>query len=305
MLIQELADAFLSANQNKYSENTRRAYHYDLGLFNRALPDLKVEEVTVQHLRAFLNASADLAPTTLARRQATLRTYFAWAYRNDLILSDPAGKLEPIKIPQRDPRPLTEGQVEAILGAIQSAEKRNRLFFTLLYETGMRSGEALGVHVQHIHLNDVDGGYIRVLGKGSKERVIPLIDATRSVRLLREVLKRLGTIGPLFRGDISKGGRTSEAVDYTTMYYHFERYVATAREKRSVAFEGEGEGEAITIHRLRHTYATLKLRDGVSLPSVRKLLGHKNIQTTLRYADTDMETIKRELTEARRRRSSS
>lgn len=302
MLIQELADAFLSANQNKYSGNTRRAYHYDLGLFNRAFPDLKVEEVTVPHLRAFLNASADLASTTLARRQATLRTCFVWAYRNDLIPSDPAGKLEPVKIPQRGQRPLTEGQVEAILGAIPTAEKRNRLFFSLLYETGMRAGEALGIHVQHVHLNNVDGGYIRVLGKGSKERVIPLIDATRSVRLLREVLKRLGTIGPLFRGDVSKGGRTSEAVDYTTMYYHFERYVAAAREKRPVAFEGEGE--MVTIHRLRHTYATLKLRDGVSLPSVRKLLGHKNIQTTLRYADTDMETIKRELTEARRRRSS-
>ena len=300
MLTHELADTFLSANQNKYSRNTRRAYHYDLGLFSRAFPELKVEEVTVQHLRAFLNASADSAPTTNARRQATLRACFAWAYRNDLILSDPTGKLEPVKIPQQDPRPLTEGQVEAILGVIPATEKRNRLFFTLLYETGMRAGEALGIHVQHVHLNDMDGGFIRVLGKGSKERIIPLIDATRSIRLLREVLKRLGAIGPLFRGDVSKGGRTSEAVDYTTMYYHFERYVAAAREKRSVAFEGE----AITIHRLRHTYATLKLRDGVSLPSVRKLLGHKNIQTTLRYADTDMETIKRELTEARRRRSS-
>lgn len=73
MLIQKLADAFLSANQNKYSGNTRRAYHYDLGLFNRAFLDLKVEEVTVEHLRAFLNASADLTPITLARRQATLR----------------------------------------------------------------------------------------------------------------------------------------------------------------------------------------------------------------------------------------
>lgn len=301
MLIQELTDAFLSANQNKYSANTRRAYQYDLGLFSRAFQDLKVEEATVQHLRAFLNASADLAPTTFARRQATLRTCFAWSYRNDLISSDPAGKLEPVKIPQRDPRPLTEEQVETILGVIPTPEKRNRLFFTLLYETGMRAGEALGVHVQHVHLNDVDGGYIRVLGKGSKERIVPLIDALRSTRLLREVLKKLGSMGPLFRGEVSKGGRTSEAVDYTTMYYHFERYVAVARKKRPVAFEGEGE--TITIHRLRHTYATIKLRDGVSLPSVRKLLGHKNIQTTLRYADTDMETIKRELTEARRRRN--
>lgn len=58
----------------------------------------------------------------------------------------------------------------------------------------------------------------------------------------------------------------------------------------------------MTIHRLRHTYATLKLRDGVSLASVRKLLGHRNLQTTLRYAETDLETVKKELVEARQRR---
>ena len=301
MLIQGLTEAFLSANQNTYRANTQRAYHYDLSLFHGVFPDLPIEEVTAQHLRAFLTASADRAPTTLARRQATLRTCFAWAYRNDLVSSDPTGKLEPVKIPQRDPRPLTEEQVEAILSVIPTAEKRNRLFFTLLYETGMRAGEALGVQVHHVHLNDVDGGYIRVRGKANKERSVPLIDAPRSVRLLRQVLKKLNAMGPLFRGNVRKGGRPGEAVDYTTLYYHFERYVAAARKKWPVAFDGEGE--AITIHRLRHTYATLKLRDGVSLSSIRKLLGHKNIPTTLRYADTDMETIQRELTEARRRRS--
>ena len=62
------------------------------------------------------------------------------------------------------------------------------------------------------------------------------------------------------------------------------------------------EHKPITIHRLRHTYATIKLRSGVSLPSVRKLLGHKNLQTTLRYTEIDLETIKRELVEARQRK---
>ena len=64
----------------------------------------------------------------------------------------------------------------------------------------------------------------------------------------------------------------------------------------------ESEHETITIHRLRHTYATQKLRDGIPLPSVRKLMGHKNIQTTLRYAEADLETIKQQLVEARKRR---
>jgi hypothetical protein len=103
-----------------------------------------------------------------------------------------------------------------------------------------------------------------------KERVITLIDASHSVALLRKLLKTVGGVGPLFRGDVHKGGRYGEALDYSTIWYHFERYV---------------EQEPITIHRLRHTYATVKLRSGVSLPSVRKLLGHKNLQTTLRYTE--------------------
>jgi hypothetical protein len=77
--------------------------------------------------------------------------------------------------------------------------------------------KALGLQVQHVHLNDLDGGYLRIVGKGNKERVIPLIDASRSVALLRNVLKTLGGVGPLFRGDVRKGGRHGEALDYSTV----------------------------------------------------------------------------------------
>jgi len=138
------------------------------------------------------------------------------------------------------------------------------------------------------------------VGKGNKERVIPLIDTSRGVALFRKVLKTLGGVGPLFRGDVRKGGRHGEALDYSTIWYHFERYVEQAQSAHPERFVDEHK--PITIHRLRHTYATIKLRDGVSLPSVRKLLGHTNLQTTLRYTEIDLETIKRELVEARQRK---
>ncbi|MCC6444122.1 MAG: tyrosine-type recombinase/integrase [Armatimonadetes bacterium] len=300
MTLQELAEDFLAANQHRLSSNTLRAYGYDLGLLEREFPDMRAEAVTVVHLRAFLQATAELAPSTLARRQATLRSCFAWAYKNDLLPADPTVKLEPVRLPERNPRPLTEAQVEAILAAIPTTQKRNRLLLSLLYETGIRVGEALGILISHVHLNDRDGGYIRVVGKGDCERIVPLIDAPRTVRLLREMLKTLSTVGPLFRGDSRKGGSAAEALDYTTLYYHFERTLESARQKKPAIFPPEPE--PITIHRLRHTYATQKLRDGVPLPSVRKLLGHKNLQTTLRYAEIDLETIKQQLVEARKRR---
>ena len=272
--------------------------HWELR-FNNMEQLLFAEAITVAHLRAFLQATAELAHSTLARRQATLRSCFSWGYKNDLLPSDPTVKLEPVRLPERDLRPLTQEQVETLLAVIPTVEKRNRLLFSLLYETGIRVGEALGVLIHHVHLNEVDGGYLRVVGKGDRERIVPLIDAPRTVRLLRETLKSLSPVGPLFQGDPRKGGSTGEALDYTTLYYHFERYLEIARQKKPVLFPAEAE--AITIHRLRHTYATQKLRDGVPLPSVRKLMGHKNIQTTLRYAETDMETIKQQLVEARKR----
>jgi integrase/recombinase XerD len=299
MQLEDLTNAFFDAQAHRLSANTRRAYGYDFGLLNRTFPELEAQEMTVQHLRAFLNAASDLAPSSLARRQAALRALFGWAFQNEYLSSDPTSRLDPIRVPIREPRPLSEEQVDAILRAIPRDEKRNRLLFTLLAETGMRVGEALSLHVTDIRMDDMDGGYIRVVGKGDLERFIPLIDAPQTVRLLREIV-RTTKIGPLFRGDPRKGGRAGEALDYTTALYHFEQYVSQARAKHPQLFKDESE--PITIHRFRHTYATQKLRDGVSLPSVRKLLGHKNIQTTMRYVETDLDTVKRELLEARRRK---
>jgi site-specific recombinase XerD len=300
MNLLELTEAFLAAKQHAFSSNTRRAYRYDLMACARVLGTLPLREITVAHLRLFLDATADLAPTTLARRKAALCSCFGWASQQELLPADPTARLEAIPIGERHPRPLTQPQVEAILAAIPRKELRNRLLVTLLYETGKRVGEALGLQVQQVHLNDLDGGYLRIVGKGTKERVIALIDASRSVTLLRNVLKTLGGAGPLFRGDVRKGGRQGEALDYSTIWYHFERYVEQARSAHPEHFVEEHE--PITIHWLRHTYATIKLRNGVSLPLVRKLLGHTTLQTTLRYTEIDLEADKRELVEARRRK---
>jgi integrase/recombinase XerD len=300
MRLDKLIDRFLDAQTHRLSPNTLKSYRYDLELFARFQPDAQAQEITVQALRTFLNQHSDAAPSTLARRKASLSALFSWAYQNDLIGANPTDKLERIRVAQREPRPLSAEQVVAILSSIPHEHKRNRLLFTLLVETGMRVGEALNIHPHDVHLNDRDGGYIRVIGKGDHERIVPLIDAPLTVRLLREFTKAKRQ-GPLFRGDIHKGGHPGEALDYTTAHHHFSQYVKDAQASWPELFINEDE--PITIHRLRHTYATEKLRSGVSLPSVRKLLGHKNIQTMLRYAETDLEDVKRELVEARRRKS--
>src|SRR5438270_12027391 len=145
----ELIEAFLAAKYHALSPNTHRAYRYDLTMCARLLPTLPLREITVSHLRLFLDATTDLAPTTLVRRKAGLRSCFGWAYQQELLDADPTARLEAIPIGERHPRPLTEKQVEAILAAIPRKEMRNRLLLTLLYETGVRVGEALGLQVQH------------------------------------------------------------------------------------------------------------------------------------------------------------
>ncbi len=254
MRLDELAAAFLSAKLHTFRPNTRRAYRTDLTLFARSFPAVDTADLTAAHLQAFLAAAADRAPTTLARRRSALRSCFAWAYVNDLVPSDPTGHLDKIALPHRDLRPLTIDEVEALLAAIPPQAPRNRLLFTLLYETGMRVGEALAVHSGDVHLNDRDGGYIRVVGKGNRERIVPLIDAPRSLRLLRSRMKQAGQLGPLFHGDVAKGGSLTMPLDYTTVYYHFERYLAAAKQARPQVFAADPD--PITIHRLRHTYAT-------------------------------------------------
>ncbi len=164
----ELTEAFLAAKQHAFSPNTRRAYRYDLVACARLLPMIPLPEITVSHLRLFLDATAELAPTTLARRKAALRSCFDWAYQQELLPADPSAKLEAIPIGERHPRPLTEKQVEAILTAIPRKELRNRLLVTLLYETGMRVGEALGLQVQQVHINDLDGAICGLWAKGTK-----------------------------------------------------------------------------------------------------------------------------------------
>src|SRR6266568_960567 len=276
MSCNELVEAFLTAKQHTFASHTLRVYRYELTTFAQSYPDLLIHNITESHLRLYLDEKNDLKTNTLVHRKATLHSCFNWAYEQGLLPVDPTAKLEAIPFHMRVPRLLTEKQVEAILDVIPQQDLRNRLLLTLLYETGLRIGEALKLHTQQVHLDNQDGGYLQIVDKVTKERVIPLIDASRSVALLRNVLQTLDEGDPLFPGDVSKGGRHRKAINYTTIRKHFERYVDQARSTYSELFDDEKE--PITIHRLRHTFATLKLRDGISLASVSMLLGHSSTQ---------------------------
>ena len=161
---------------------------------------------------------------------------------------------------------------------------RDRLFFRLLAETGLRVSEGLSLYVEDLDLS-LDNEHLTVVGKGGRRRTI-LLDEPRLVQQLRAYLKRMGyKHGPLFRAE--KNGRGGP-LRYQSMQERWDHYCTQA-------------GVACTLHQLRHSHATELINGGVSLPTIRKRLGHKNLQTTLRYAEQADETADGELRAWRRR----
>jgi integrase/recombinase XerD len=283
--LEHLVADFLTdlANANR-SATTQRAYGADLAALARFYRGA-ASGITAEVLRGFLSTRAHLAPATRARTEAALSSFLAWAYRHDIIDANPMGKIERVKLDPPRPRGLPRAQIEAILSCIPATKKRDRLLFRLLAETGLRPGEVLGLHVEDLDLSP-DDEHLSVLGKGGRRRTV-LLDDPRLVKDLRTYLKRTGyRHGPVFRAE--KNGRGGP-LRYQSIQETWARYCATA-------------GIACTLHQLRHSHATELVNDGVSLATIRKRLGHKNLQTTLRYAEQSDAAADMELRAWRRRR---
>jgi len=283
--LEAMIDDFLTdLVQSNRSVHTRRAYAADLTRFASFYTG-PASGITGAVLRAYFETLAYLSPASRARKQAALSSFLGWAYRHEVIDVTPMARVERVHLDPPGPRGLKRAQIERILAAIPTTQYRDRLLFRLIFETGLRVGEALGLYVDDLDLT-CDDEHIGVRGKGGRPRTILLDDAS-VVRTLRAYLRRMGyTHGPLFRA--AKNGRGG-LLRYQSVHERWQRYCRAA-------------GVACTLHQLRHTHATELVNDGVSLATIRKRLGHKNLQTTLRYAEQSDATADAELRAWRRRR---
>jgi len=191
-----------------------------------------------------------------------------------------------VRLDEPAPRGLRWEQIEAIFAVIPRQHCRDRLLFRLIYETGLRVGEALGIHSEDLDVTQ-DDEHLTVLGKGNRRRTV-LLDDRKLVTLLRQYLQQTGyRHGALFRaGKNGQGG----AVSYQAVQERWARY-------------GQQAGIHCTLHQLRHSHATELINGGVSLATIRKRLGHKRIQTTLRDAEQRDATADAELPAWRRRQN--
>ncbi len=279
-----IADFLADLTHSNRSAHTRRVYGADLQQF-AAFYRGPLADITADVLRAFFATWTSLSPATRARKQAAVASFLAWAYRQDLILMNPMGKIDRVKLDRAPPRGLERAQIEAILANIPPARRRDRLLFRLLYETGLRVGEALSLYVEDVDLT-TDDEHLHVLGKGGRKRTV-LLDDQAVVAQLRAYLRHARyQHGPLFRAE--KNGRGGP-LRYQSVQALWTRYCTRA-------------GVMCTLHQLRHTHATELVNAGVSLATIRKRLGHKNVQTTLRYAEQSDATSDAELRAWRRQR---
>lgn len=269
------------------SKATLRVYGGDLQRFAVSYRG-DIADVSLPILKAYLRKLEGLAPATRARHQVSLRAFFRWAAESELIPGNPAERLPKVKVPEAQPRALRSGDVAKILAAIP--DRRDRLLFQLIAETGLRVSEGLSVRLERIRL---DAQELTVLGKGGRERTVYLIK-TEALGLLRRYLRAQGWLdrdgetitakGLLFRPNEAKqrAGRAGEAIHYTTIQARWARYCKLAKVEA-------------TIHQLRHSYATRLVNEGKPLEIVQKILGHRNPATTQRYATVSDETVRRAL----------
>jgi integrase/recombinase XerD len=267
------------------ARNSLAAYRRDLQLLaawleadGRAVP---LEEASESDLLAYIAARhAGARATSSNRRVAAFRRFYRYLVRERIRPDDPTVRIRSARQPPRFPKSITEAQVEALLAAPDTRTvlgQRDRAMLEVLYATGLRVSELVGLQTVEVSMVD---GVVRVVGKGAKERLVPLGE---EARWWLERFMRTG------RGELL-AGRTADAVFVTgrgsgmsrQMFWNIVRRYATVA----------GIDAALSPHTLRHAFATHLLNHGADLRAVQMLLGHADISTTQIYTHVARERLK-------------
>ncbi len=286
------------AKERNYSPHTVLAYQDDLGQFGeflergasarkkRALADVSQGDV-----RAFLGHLFDrgLSKKSTARKLASIRSFFKFLVRRAVVSANPAAGIATPKIPRILPSFLDEPAVTKMMtlpDVSTALGKRDRAILELLYGTGIRLGELIGLNVDQMDLRQ---GTLRVLGKGSKVRVVPV------GKMAREAVERYGEARPSLLG-ASKGAGDRSALFLTShgkRMYPKGVYIVVTK-----YIGGVSELEKKSPHVLRHTFATHLLNRGADIRAVKELLGHESLSTTQLYTHVTVDRLKRVYSQA-------
>ena len=282
-------DAFIDGLwlEEGLSQNTLLAYRRDLNLLDRwkrqhGAVGQAWSEMDLQAY--FAEQHATTKATTANRRLTVFKRYFRWALREGIVGKDPTLKLEAAKQALRVPKTLTEAQVEALLAAPDTSLAlglRDRTMLELMYASGLRVSELVGLKVSNLNVND---NVLRVLGKGSKERLIPFGEVASL--WLRKYM------GPV-RAELLAGHQTDDlfvTVRGSTRGHAMSRVMFWMVVKKYA--QAAGIRSPMSPHTLRHAFATHLLNHGADLRVVQLLLGHSDLSTTQIYIHVASQRLK-------------
>lgn len=289
-------DAFCDAIwlEDGLAKNTLDAYRRDLTAFATWLSEraVVIDAADEAHLSAYVS---ERHPTTQAstanRRLAVLRRYYRHLARGDASREDPTRRMRTAKRPQRFPKTLSEAQVEALTAAPDGDTPlgiRDRAMLELMYASGLRVSELVSLRTTMVGLEQ---GVVRIVGKGDKERMVPMGDAAREaiatyLRDARPVLANGRSLDALFitarrETDGQKPGQKHGGMTRQMFWKLVRRYARSA-----------GIDAPLSPHTLRHAFATHLLNHGADLRVVQLLLGHADISTTQIYTHVARERLK-------------
>lgn len=285
--MKEFIDTFLNylSVERGLSNNTIMSYRKDLNFYLDFLNQRHIDalsKITKNNITNFMLAQKDkgISTNSIARRLAAIRMFHRFLTRERILKSDPSNLIDSPKLWKKIPDTLSLNEVDVLLAQPDTRDKqgiRDRAILETLYATGMRVSEAVNLKVDNVNL---DIGFLRCIGKGNKERIIPIgkkaiSSIKRYLEISRPHLLKKSSSEFLFLN------RFGKKLSRQSFWKIIKRYAKCAKIKRP-----------IKPHTLRHSFATHLLERGADLRSVQEMLGHANISTTQIYTHINKDRLK-------------
>jgi len=268
------------------SPNSISAYSQDIKKLVRFLADHKIEsspekiEDSVLERFVYLNAK-EMAPRSQARMISGLRNFFDYLIFEDLRKENPTDLLESPKIGRKLPDTLSEAEINQIISVIDLSKpegERNRAMLETMYSCGLRVSEMIGLRISDLFF---DEGFIKVIGKGNKQRFVPI--NSYMIKLIE-----------IYKNQIRSGIKTQKGFEDTLFLNRRGKQIS-----RNMVFmilkdhaQKAGISKTVSPHTLRHSFATHLLENGADLRAIQQMLGHESITTTEIYMHLDKSHLK-------------
>ena len=273
--------------EKSLSDHSVEAYLHDVTKLTQYLLSVNQEKnpatLTLKDLQAFVKWIGELGmgATTQARIISGIRSFYKYLLTEQLIIIDPSTLLEAPKTRRKLPDTLSFEEIETLIGAIDLSSPegtRNKAILETMYSCGLRVSELVGLKISCLYL---DIGFIRVIGKGDKERLVPIgTDAIKCIKIYKDTVRSHQAVSEKNQ-DILFLNRRGNALSRVMIFYIIKSLALTA-----------GITKVISPHTFRHSFATHLVEGGADLRAVQEMLGHESITTTEIYTHLNRDFLR-------------